>query len=76
MLEGIMRSIMVLAAVLALGAPFALAQTAAEQAACRADFEKLCAGTKPGGGRVLACLSKQKDKLSDGCRQVVEKHGG
>jgi hypothetical protein len=56
--------------------PAAFAQTASEQAACRADFEKLCAGTKPGGGRVLSCLSKQKDKLSDGCRQVVEKHGG
>jgi hypothetical protein len=71
-----MRSMLALAGALALWAPCAVAQTAAEQAACRADFNKLCAGTKPGGGRVLACLAKQKDQLSDGCRQVVEKHGG
>jgi hypothetical protein len=71
-----MRATLMLTAVLILGVPFALAQTPAEQAACRADFQKLCAGTKPGGGRVLGCLSKQKDKLSDACRQVVEKHGG
>jgi hypothetical protein len=67
---------LLLTVILGIGAPCAFAQTAAEQAACRADFLKLCAGTKPGGGRGLACLSKQKDKLSDGCRQVVEKHGG
>jgi hypothetical protein len=25
----------------------------------------------PGGGRVLACLSKNNDKLSDACKKVV-----
>ncbi|MBV9569260.1 MAG: cysteine rich repeat-containing protein [Hyphomicrobiales bacterium] len=52
----------------------AFAQTAAERAACRADFQKLCKGTKPGGGRVLACLSQQRDQLSEGCRKVVDAH--
>ncbi|MFI5015576.1 MAG: cysteine rich repeat-containing protein [Hyphomicrobiales bacterium] len=52
----------------------AMAQTAAEQAACRSDFLKFCAGTKPGGGRGLACLAKQKDKLEAACRQVIEAH--
>ena len=52
----------------------AFAQTAAEQAACKADFEKYCAGTMPGGGRVLACLEKQLDKLSPDCKKVVETH--
>ena len=26
----------------------------------------------PGGGRVLACFSKQSDKLSDACNKVVD----
>ena len=52
----------------------ALAQSAAERAACQGDFAKLCPGVKPGGGRVLACLAKQKDKLSPDCRKVVEAH--
>jgi len=43
-------------------------------AACMGDFQKLCAGTKPGGGRVLACLAQQKDKLTPACRQVVDAH--
>jgi hypothetical protein len=55
-------------------ASHAFAQTAAEQAACKADFEKYCAGTMPGGGRVLACLEKQLDKLSPDCKKVVETH--
>jgi hypothetical protein len=50
------------------------AQTAQEQAACRADDDKFCKGTTPGGGRLIACLAKQKDKLSDSCRKVVEKN--
>ncbi|MBV8765431.1 MAG: hypothetical protein JO137_10860 [Hyphomicrobiales bacterium] len=52
----------------------AMAQTAAERSACRTDFQKLCKGTKPGGGRVLACLSQQRDQLSEACRKVVDAH--
>ena len=52
----------------------AIAQTAAERAACRSDFQKLCNCTKPGGGRVLACLSQQRDQLSEACRKVVDAH--
>jgi|HubBroStandDraft_6_1064221.scaffolds.fasta_scaffold50379_3 Cysteine rich repeat len=52
----------------------AMAQTAAERAACRSDFQKLCKGIKPGGGRVLACLSQQRDQLGDACRKVVDAH--
>lgn len=50
--------------------------TQAELAACMPDFKKLCSGVQPGGGRVLACLSKQKEQLTPDCRAVVEKHGG
>lgn len=50
--------------------------TAAERLACTADYQKFCAGVSPGNGRALACLSKQKDKLSPACRAVIDKRGG
>jgi len=50
----------------------ALAQTNAEKMACRADFEKLCPGVQPGGGRPFQCLAKQLDALSPECKTVVE----
>ena len=45
--------------------------TAAQREACKADYEQFCKGTMPGGGRVLACLSKQNSKLSPSCQKVV-----
>ena len=52
----------------------ALAQdfTAEQRAACRGDYNKFCKGTMPGGGRVLACLSKQYSELSATCKKVVD----
>ncbi len=52
----------------------ALAQdfTAEQRAACRGDYNKFCKGTRPGGGRVLACLSKQYGELSETCKKVVD----
>ena len=52
----------------------ASAQTAAERAACKSDYEKFCPDVKPGGGRLLACLAKHKDDLTSDCRKVVEAH--
>lgn len=45
--------------------------TAAQREACKTDYEQFCKGTMPGGGRVLACLSKQDGKLSPACKKVV-----
>ena len=45
--------------------------TAAQRAACKGDYDQFCKGTMPGGGRVLACLSKNNDKLSAACKKVV-----
>jgi len=52
----------------------ALAQTltAEEQAACKADFQKYCKGTVPGGGRIIACLNKQRYQLADACKKVLD----
>jgi hypothetical protein len=53
-------------------AAFAQDFTAEQRAACRGDYNKFCKGTMPGGGRVLACLSKQYGGLSDACKKVVD----
>jgi hypothetical protein len=52
----------------------AMAQTAAERAACQADFEKFCPGVEPGGGRGEECLAKDLDKLTPECKKVIEAH--
>ena len=70
-----MKHVVLVAAALTLASlNAALAQdfTAAQRAACKGDYDKFCKGTMPGGGRVLACLNKQHDKLSDACKQVVD----
>jgi hypothetical protein len=51
---------------------FAQALTAEQRAACQADFAKYCKGTVPGGGRIIACLNKQRDQISDACKKVVD----
>ena len=60
------------AIILFISAP-AIAQdmTAEQRAACKGDYDKFCKGTMPGGGRIIACLSKQNDKLTDACKKVV-----
>jgi hypothetical protein len=50
----------------------ALAQTADPRGACKADYDKFCAGVAPGGGRVVACLNKQRDQLSDACKKAMD----
>lgn len=50
----------------------AVAQTPAEMAACKPDYEKYCAGVQPGGGRIVQCLAKHLKQLSPDCQKVVE----
>ena len=52
-------------------AAFAQALTAEQRTACQADFDKYCKGTVPGGGRIIACLNKQRDQISDACKKVI-----
>jgi hypothetical protein len=49
----------------------AVTQAAEQRGACKADYDKYCAGTPPGGGRVVACLNKQLPQLSDSCKKAL-----
>ena len=51
----------------------ALAQqlTAAQRDACMGDYQKYCKDVQPGGGRIIACLSKESDKLTPACKKVL-----
>ena len=71
--ERLMRGLVTIIAALAASSP-TFAQTMAKRQAGQGDFAKYCPGVKPGGGRVIACLGKQKDKLSPACLKVVEAH--
>jgi Cysteine rich repeat len=51
---------------------FAQALTAEQRTACKADYDKYCTGTMPGGGRIIACLNKLHDQLSDACKKVLD----
>ena len=50
--------------------------TPQEQMACRSDAGKFCAEHIGKPPQINACLRENKSKLSDGCRKVVETHGG
>jgi hypothetical protein len=42
---------------------------------CRDDLQKLCSGTQPGQGRLLACMEKNEKKLSSRCKEAMKDTG-
>jgi hypothetical protein len=38
---------------------------------CRGDMQTLCKDVQPGGGRILECLQKNRDKLSAACAAAL-----
>jgi hypothetical protein len=50
----------------------ALTYTANE---CREDIKSYCSNVKPGEGRILDCLDKKKETLSDRCKQAMKDVG-
>jgi hypothetical protein len=67
------RLSLTVAAVIVAFAATAQAQnlTAEQRTACQGDYTKYCKGVAPGGGRIIACLNKQGDKVSEACRKVL-----
>ena len=53
-------------------APTALAQQAAAMKYCKADYERLCPGVQPGGGRIMGCLKAHKEEVSIGCGKALQ----
>ncbi len=49
----------------------ALAQSSDPRGACKADYDKFCAGIAPGGG-IVACLNKKRDQLSASCKAALD----
>jgi hypothetical protein len=45
----------------------------AAAAACRPDIERYCAGVLPGGGRIIACLAGNRDRLTPPCEDVLRR---
>ena len=50
---------------------FAQELTTEQRSACMGDYEKFCKGVAPGGGRIIACLAKQGDKITPACKKVL-----
>ena len=50
----------------------ASAQSSDPRGACKADYDKFCAGIAPGGGRVVTCLNGKRDQLSDTCKAALD----
>lgn len=68
-----LRTILAATALLCLSqAAFAQELTAAQRDACMGDYQKYCKSVVPGGGRIIACLAKESDKLTPACKKVLE----
>ena len=50
----------------------ASAQSSDPRGACKADYDKFCAGIAPGGGKVIACLEGKRDQLSATCKAALD----
>ncbi|MBX9819243.1 cysteine rich repeat-containing protein [Afipia birgiae] len=65
------RTVLIVALLGLSGSAYAQDLTAEQRSACMGDYEKFCKGVAPGGGRVIACLSKSSDKLTAECKKVL-----
>jgi hypothetical protein len=39
---------------------------------CKDDLKTFCANVKPGEGRLIECIEKNKDKISGRCKQAIK----
>ena len=59
-----------------LGCQLALVKARAVRKACTADVKKICAGIKPGRGRIEACLKDHFADVSDPCKETISQAAG
>ena len=71
-----MLRIIIAAVLLSSSSAFAQGLTAAQRDACMGDYEKYCKSVVPGGGRIIACLAKEGDKLAPACKKVLAQEEG
>ncbi len=65
----------VLAAALVILPTCAFAEgTPQQRAACRADVAKFCKGEPDEAGALYNCLDRNKEKLAEKCRKVIEQN--
>ncbi|MBR1284130.1 hypothetical protein JQ597_18945 [Bradyrhizobium sp. AUGA SZCCT0177] len=67
-----LRVILTATTLLCASQAFAQELTAAQRDACMGDYQKYCKSVTPGGGRIIACLSKESDKLTPACKKVLQ----
>src|SRR4026207_2527847 len=67
-----LRAILTTAALLCASQTASAQEMTAEQRnACMGDYEKFCKGVAPGGGRIIACLAKESDKIPPACKTAL-----
>ena len=67
-----LRTVLTATAVLCLSqAAFGQEMTAEQRSASMGDYEKYCKGVAPGGGRIIACLARESDKITPACKKVL-----
>lgn len=67
-----LRTVLTATALLCIAQPASAQELTAEQrSACMGDFEKYCKSVTPGGGRIIACLAKESDKITPACKKVL-----
>ncbi|MBS7553074.1 hypothetical protein KHC23_05350 [Ancylobacter dichloromethanicus] len=47
------------------------AQMQSVRSACAADIKVACPGVQPGGGRIIACIKANPDKISQPCMDAL-----
>ncbi len=50
----------------------ASAQSSDPRGACKADYDKFCAGIAPGSGKIIACLNGKRDQLTAACKTALD----
>ena len=69
----VLRSEMLVALALALGAGVASAQQHQGHDVCKTDVQKFCKDVQPGGGKVAKCLAQHDADLSAPCKEGIAK---